>query len=64
MLSSDWLKKRVFVYQFLVFSALLPSQGMVLGKYHARGKIPSFISLWRRWCNSELFRFLLSTNAK
>ena len=60
-----WLaEKRSIFYQFLVFSALPPSQGTVLGKYHTRGKIPSLISLWRRWCNSELFRFLLSTNAK
>ena len=36
----------------------------VLGKYPARGKIPSLNSLWRHRCNSELLTFLLSTNAK
>ena len=59
MLSFDWLIKGVIFYQFLGFSPFSPSQGylslrilyseantMVLGKYHARGKIPSLSSLW------------------
>ena len=74
MLSSDWLIKGVFFFlPILSFSALSPSQGYLslgipyttlLGKYHARGKIPSLNSLWHHGCNSELLVFLLSTNAK
>ena len=52
MLSSDWLMKRFFFYQFFVFSAFPPLPGylpknipVLIGNYPARDEIPSINSL-------------------
>ena len=52
------VEKKEYFWPILSFFRLTPIAG------NGTRQIPSLISLWRRWCISELFRFLLSTNAK